>query len=139
MQEMANPHVRPQLHFHPEDSGKQLDEAFQARRWLKEMDPTQLTPMIRLHNQDFYIFEPTLLSSGQVCIPIRWFHHGEPFFAKAWPLRAVVSDTESGWIVEEHTEIEVSQKDFLVSFKNWRISESASGLPPAHNIIGVFI
>lgn len=45
-QEMANPHVRSQLHFYPEDTGKQLNEAFQARRWLKEMDPTQLTPMI---------------------------------------------------------------------------------------------
>ncbi|KAL4061769.1 hypothetical protein J3A83DRAFT_4359967 [Scleroderma citrinum] len=41
-QEMANPH-------------------------LKEMDPAQLTPMVQLHNQDFYIFEPTLLTSGQ-CI-----------------------------------------------------------------------
>ena len=136
---MANPHVRSQLHFYPEDTGKQLNEAFQARRWLKEMDPTQLTPMIRLYNQDFFIFEPTLLSTGQVCIPIRWFCREKLFFAKAWPLRAVVNDTGSGWIVEGHTEIEISQKDLLVSFKNWRISESTSVLPPAHNIIGVLI
>ena len=136
---MANPHVRSQLHFYPEDLGKQLNEAFQARRWLKEMDPTQLTPMIRLHNQDFFIFEPALLSSGQVCIPIRWFCRGNLFFAKAWPLQAIVNDTGSGWIVEGHTEIEISQMDLLVSFKNWRISESTSVLPPAHNIIGVFM
>ncbi|KIM65614.1 hypothetical protein SCLCIDRAFT_14846 [Scleroderma citrinum Foug A] len=90
-QEMANPHVRSQLHFYPEDTGKQLNEAFQARRWLKEMDPTQ------------------------------WFCREKLFFAKAWPLRAVVNDTGSGWIVEGHTEIEISQKDLLVSFKNWRI------------------
>ncbi|KAI5982794.1 hypothetical protein F5J12DRAFT_908172 [Pisolithus orientalis] len=33
----------------------------------------QLTPMICLHGQDFFIFEPALLSNGQVCMPIRWF------------------------------------------------------------------
>lgn len=50
-----------------------------------------------------------------------------------------MNDTGSGWIVEGHTEIEISQMDLLVSFKNWRISESTSVLPPAHNIIGVFM
>ncbi|KAI5982275.1 hypothetical protein F5J12DRAFT_908289 [Pisolithus orientalis] len=71
-----------------ENSGGQLNEAYQARRWLKEMDPTQLTPMIRLHGQDFFIFEPALLSNGQVCMPI---------------------------------------------------SQSTSVLPPAHNILGMFL
>lgn len=136
---MANPHVRPQLHFYPEDLGKQLNEAFQARRWLKEMDPTQLTPMIRLQNQDFFVFEPTLLSNGQACMPIRWFQRGGLFFAMAWPLQAAANDIGSGWIVEGYTEIEISQRDLLVSFKNWGISQSTSMLPPAHNIIGVFL
>ena len=135
---MANPHVRSKLHFYPEDSGKELNEAYQAKRWLKEMDPTQLTPMIQLHNQDFFVFEPTLLSDGQVCMPIRWFQHKELFFAKAWPLRAVVNDTGCGWIVEGHREIEISQAELLVSFKNWRVSQSTCALPPAENIIGMF-
>ncbi|KAI6007742.1 hypothetical protein F5J12DRAFT_921093 [Pisolithus orientalis] len=136
-QEMANPHIRPQLHFYPENSGGQLNEAYQARRWLKEMDPTQLTPMIHLHGQDFFIFEPALLSNGQVCMPIRWFKCGRLFFAKAWSLCAVVNDTGSGWIVEGHTEIEISERNLLVSFKNWNISQSTSVLPPAHNILGI--
>ncbi|KAI5988940.1 hypothetical protein F5J12DRAFT_922889 [Pisolithus orientalis] len=136
-QEMANPHIRPQLHFYPENSGGQLNEAYQARRWLKEMDPTQLTPMICLHGQDFFIFEPALLSNGQVCMPIRWFKCGGLFFAKAWSLHAVVNDTGSGWIVGGHTEIEISERNLLVSFKNWNISQSTSVLPPAHNILGI--
>ena len=135
---MANPHVHSKLDFYPEDSGKQLNEAYQAKRWLKEMDPTQLTPMIRLHNQDFFVFEPTLLSSGQVCMPTRWFQCKGIFIAKAWPLRAVVNDTGCGWIVEGHKEIEISQAELLVSFKNWRISQSTSALSPAQNIMGVF-
>ncbi|KAL4074425.1 hypothetical protein V8B97DRAFT_2022685 [Scleroderma yunnanense] len=119
-QEMANPHVRSKLHFYPEDSGKLLYEAHQARRC-----------------QDFYIFEPTLLSSGQVCTPTRWFQCKGLLFGKAWPLRAVVNDAGCGWIVEEHTEIEISQEDLLVSFENWSTGESTFSLPPSHNIIGV--
>ncbi|KAI6145978.1 hypothetical protein BKA82DRAFT_4330491 [Pisolithus tinctorius] len=103
-----------------EDSGGQLNEAYQARRWLKEMDPTQLTPMICLHGQDFFIFEPALLTNGQ-----------------AWSLCAVVNDTGSGWIVEGHTEIEISERNLLVSFKNWNISPSTSVFPPAYNILGI--
>ncbi|KAK6977422.1 hypothetical protein R3P38DRAFT_3334959 [Favolaschia claudopus] len=36
-QEMANPRVRPHLHFYPEDSGTKLSEARQAQRWLHEL------------------------------------------------------------------------------------------------------
>ncbi|KAL4078903.1 hypothetical protein V8B97DRAFT_2021242 [Scleroderma yunnanense] len=117
-QEMANPH----------DLGKKLNEAFQARRWLKEMDPTQIKT---------FIFEPTLLSSGQACMPIRWFQCEGLFFAMAWPLQAAANDMGCGWIVEGYTEIEISQRDLLVSFKNWGISQSTSMLPPTHNIIGI--
>jgi len=103
------------------------------------MDLTQLTPMIHLQNQDFFIFGPTLLSSGQACMPIRWFQCGGLFFTKAWPLQAAANDMGSGWIVEGYNEIEVSQRDLLVSFMNWGISQSTSMLPPAHNIIGMFL
>ncbi|KAL4067637.1 hypothetical protein J3A83DRAFT_4189406 [Scleroderma citrinum] len=105
--EMANPHVRSKLHFYPEDSGKLLYEAHQARR------------------------------CGQVCTPTRWFQCKGLLFGKAWPLRAVVNDAGCGWIVEEHTEIEISQEDLLVSFENWSTGESTFSLPPSHNIIGV--
>ncbi|KIK49825.1 hypothetical protein GYMLUDRAFT_253531 [Collybiopsis luxurians FD-317 M1] len=44
-QEMANPKVRPKLHFYPEDSGNFLSEARQAERWLKEAPDNLLTPM----------------------------------------------------------------------------------------------
>lgn len=41
------------------------------------MDPSLLTPMIRVEghsgaSQDFYTFEPMLLSGNRVCIPHRW-------------------------------------------------------------------
>ncbi|KAF9808715.1 hypothetical protein IEO21_07777 [Rhodonia placenta] len=64
-QEMANPRVRPHLHFYPEDRGERpLAEARQAARWLHEMPNELLTPMARVRNQDYYIYEPAMLVNG---------------------------------------------------------------------------
>ncbi|KIO17528.1 hypothetical protein M407DRAFT_12314 [Tulasnella calospora MUT 4182] len=57
-QEMANPKVRPNLHFYPEDAGDTLEHAWQGRRWKEKIDPTLLTPMVRLGTQDFFVHEP---------------------------------------------------------------------------------
>ncbi|KAG2053504.1 hypothetical protein BDR06DRAFT_982798 [Suillus hirtellus] len=75
-QEMMNPHVWTLLHFYPEDTGVELNKAQQATCWLEELDLELLTPVVRLHNQDFFVFEPALLLSGQACIPFRWFTRG---------------------------------------------------------------
>ncbi|EED83857.1 predicted protein [Postia placenta Mad-698-R] len=66
-QEMANPRVRPHLHFYPEDHGERpLAEARQAARWLHEMPNELLTPMARVRNQDYYIYEPAMLVNGVI-------------------------------------------------------------------------
>ncbi|KAG1773421.1 hypothetical protein EDD22DRAFT_998993 [Suillus occidentalis] len=136
-QEMMNPRVRPMLHFYPEDAGAELNEARQAKYWLEELDPELLTPVVRLHNQDFFVFEPTLLSSGQACIPFRWFTRGGKMYTKAWSLRPVTREVDCGWVVEDFNSFEVSEDDLLVSFKNWDSSEATSGLPRAYSIYGV--
>lgn len=135
-QEMMNPRVRPLLHFYPEDAGAELNEARQAKYWLEELDPELLTPVVRLHNQDFFVFEPTLLSSGQACIPFRWFTRGGKMYTKAWSLRPVTREMDCGWVVEDFNSFEVSEDDLLVSFKNWDSSEATSGLPRAYSIYG---
>ncbi|KAG2750187.1 hypothetical protein P692DRAFT_201906126 [Suillus brevipes Sb2] len=88
-QEMMNPRVRPLLHFYPEDAGTVLNEARQAKRWLKELDLELLTPVVRLHNQDFFVFEPALLSSGQACIPFRWFTRATSGLPRAYSIYGV--------------------------------------------------
>ncbi|KAJ6612092.1 hypothetical protein B0H10DRAFT_1658301, partial [Mycena sp. CBHHK59/15] len=65
-QEMANHTTRKNLHFFPEGTKPSLSQAWQASCWLDELDPDLTTPMIRMHKQDFYINEPTLLSDGIV-------------------------------------------------------------------------
>ncbi|KAJ6598731.1 hypothetical protein B0H10DRAFT_2085071, partial [Mycena sp. CBHHK59/15] len=48
-QEMSNPTVREHLHFLPEDTKPSLSQAWQAGRWLDELDSDLTTPMIRIH------------------------------------------------------------------------------------------
>ncbi|KAI0313183.1 hypothetical protein OF83DRAFT_1040828, partial [Amylostereum chailletii] len=60
-QELANPRVRPHLRFVPEDAGGCLKEAWQARRWLHELD-TDLTTQNYWHGSyNFFLFEPSML------------------------------------------------------------------------------
>jgi hypothetical protein len=133
---MANPRVRPFLHFYPEDSGKTVNEYWQASQWHKETEPIRLPPMAVIRGQHYYSYEPCLLKDGSVCIPTNWFIYHGRFFAKAWLLQAVSSDTENGWIVDESKEIKVSQDDFLVSFVSWDSSSSTYGLPSPTKILG---
>src|SRR6266446_4172743 len=101
---MANPEVRPNLHFYPEDSGAKLSEARQAERWLKEMPPDELTPMIRIGEDDYYIYEPAMLIDGSCCIPTRWIVREGDFYCKAWTLRSISSFDSDGWQVREDIE-----------------------------------
>ncbi|KAG1784909.1 uncharacterized protein HD556DRAFT_1314704 [Suillus plorans] len=137
LKKMMNPRVRPLLHFYPEDTGVELNEARQAKCWLEELDPELLTPVVRLHNQDFFVFEPALLSSGQACIPFRWFIRGGKMYTKAWSLRPVTRELDCGWVVEYFHSFEVSEDNLLVSFRNWDSSKATSGLPRAYSIYGV--
>lgn len=133
---MANPRVRPDLNFYPEDAGKNLSQSWQAKHWLEEINSEHLTPMARLQSQDFFIFEPALLASGSVCMPTRWFIHNKMIYAKAWSLHPVSREDHSGWRVDEFDEFEVRGSDFLVSFKNWQATAATDGLPCATDILG---
>ncbi|TFK46156.1 hypothetical protein OE88DRAFT_1638675 [Heliocybe sulcata] len=131
-QEVGNPWVRPHLKFLPEDSGSRLSEAWQAKRWLDEMDPDLLTQMIQVNNQDFYIYEPALLAAGDVCMPVRWFTRGDSILARAHPM----SQTARGWIVHEHSTLEVNSNDLLLSFPQLIHSHQYDGLPDPRVIQG---
>ncbi|KAJ6576824.1 hypothetical protein B0H10DRAFT_1963322 [Mycena sp. CBHHK59/15] len=102
MQEMSNPTVREHLHFLPEDTKPSLSQAWQAGRWLDELDSDLTTPMIRIHGQDFYINEPALLSNGVVY---------------------------KGWIVEGGQEFIVDESDLLTAFPALVTTHVSRGLP----------
>lgn len=141
-QEMANPRIRPHIRHYPEDAGHRLEQCWQGQHWLNEMDASLTTPMLRVGTQDFYIFEPTKLKTGSLVIPHRWFtrtiNGQELFFAKAWPLMPIVSDsTATGYLVHECSVIEVAAADLLLSFPRLLAVYQSDGIPNPCNIIGM--
>ncbi|KAF8511917.1 hypothetical protein JB92DRAFT_3083415 [Gautieria morchelliformis] len=69
--EMANPRVRPYLHFYLEDSHPCLSKPRQGQWWLKGVDGMLLTPMVLVGQRDFYMWEPVMLKDCTVVMPFR--------------------------------------------------------------------
>jgi hypothetical protein len=136
---MANPRVRPYLHFYPEDAGNTVNEYWHARHWHEVADPSFVTPMVAINNTRFFVYEPTVLTNGSVVMPYRWFLHKGSVMARAWPLRAVRRSNDMGWIVEEFKTVIVSQGELSIPFGSWGAGQLARPLPSAKCIFGMFM
>lgn len=90
---MANPQVRPHLHFYPEDAGDELSEARQGTRWLHSLPPELTTPYADIAGQTYYTFELALTVGNRLVVPVRWFMKAGILHAQCWDVE--VSD-ESG-------------------------------------------
>jgi hypothetical protein len=135
---MSNPKVRNHLHFYPEDTGVHLRETRQADRWLREVRSQDTTPMIRIHRDDYYIFEPAMLHDCSVCMPHRWFTRDGQFFAKAWQLEQGMDEGGiAGWIVHQEHDIEVHAGQFLKNFPQLRDDFRTYHVSDPANIIGI--
>lgn len=106
--------MRPHLEFYPEDAGRSLAGSNQAHRWL--FDSNIVTPMIRQNGQDFYVFEPALLSDQSLCLPIRWFKRFGDIYAKACRIREEYHQKSLGWVFLEYDQFEVPASHFVGSF-----------------------
>lgn len=142
---MANPHVRRHLRFLPEDSGTKISEAWQADRWLHELDPKLATPMIRVGRQDYYTFEPLLLASDyqraspseRAYMPVRWFTRGQKTLAQAWRLLPSTSESgERGWVVDGRRLCEIDSTQLLLSFPELVQGHTSHAMPDPRNIFG---
>jgi len=82
-QELANPYVHPHLELYPEDAhGHDIYKFSQRMKWLKRLPPDLWVQMIEEYNKHYYIFEPTILKSGQMVIPVFFYKDGLEMFAK---------------------------------------------------------
>lgn len=142
---MANPRVRPHLRFYPKDTGGSLNEAWHGARWGKKMDPSLLTPMIRVEGrsgsyQDFYTFEPTLLSGDRVCIPHRWTQvpTADPkvsrFRCLAWSME--LSEDRTAWIIREDVQMVVQQEELVFPLPLFERAAASRGWPSPHRVQG---
>ena len=96
---MANPEVCPYLKFYLEYSGGVVSNAYQAKHWLKDMDPDLLMPVIRQDNQVYFVFGPSTLVDQSVCMPVEWFICLGRMHAHAWQMLPSTRGCNSGWIV----------------------------------------
>ncbi|KAJ3835357.1 hypothetical protein F5878DRAFT_628111 [Lentinula raphanica] len=140
-QEMANPLIRKHLHHYPEDSGRHIEHAWQAEAW-RNQDVTMATPMIRRDGQDFYIFEMTRLTSGQLVVPFRWYtrgRHGIPseeeqdLYAMAW----TVVNAAGAYLVDQNHIIQVPVSSLLSSLPRIIETFAIDGLLDPRNIGGI--
>lgn len=71
--DLANPLIRPLLHFYPEAEGGFVGEAWNAAKWCEDVDVDSLTPMaVGELGQHFYVKELTKCKDGTFIIPMRW-------------------------------------------------------------------
>lgn len=145
-QEFANPRVGPHLHFYPQDAGQELSESWQAVRWLRELDPSLATPMIRQGNRDFYTFEPTTLLDQSTVMPLRWFirleRQGEKvstrFFGQMCRLEPIEHEGSHGYLVHEWDTFDVDARQLAQNFCQMKATFKADGYPDPSKIVGMY-
>lgn len=142
---MANPTISPHLHYYPEDAGDKLSETWQGKRWLREIDPTLASQMIRIAHQDYYVHEPAKLVDGTVVMPVRWFTRAvgsgsqtrQVYWAEAWRLQPVASDEGYvGYVVHEYDTVEIPAHSLLLSMPQMVETFASESLPDPRTIIG---
>jgi hypothetical protein len=123
--------VRKHLHFLPEDAGDKLSEARHGDRWLNELDNDQLTPMVRVNQSDYYVYEQTLLCDGKACIPTRFFTRKNAIWARCWKMELINGPTGSpiGWRVAKETNYEIPANMFLKNLPEFRRDATRYSLP----------
>ncbi|KAL1947759.1 hypothetical protein VTO73DRAFT_13483 [Trametes versicolor] len=144
-QEMANPRVRPHMHFYPEECPDgSLKEGRQGHRWLHELSPGISTPMVRTAHQDFYAYEPAKLADGRVICPFRWFTRmskrtgRQELFGEGWALHAVtLSDGVRAYVVHEFDGVVFSAAQLVQAFPRMVDTFPDDDLPDPRSIIGV--
>ncbi|KAJ3720842.1 hypothetical protein DFJ43DRAFT_1001105 [Lentinula guzmanii] len=140
-QEMANPLVRPNLSFYPQEALGRVESAKNAFRWLHEMDASLTTPMVHIGNEDFYLFEPSRLKSGRYCIPYRWVEHrnaqGEVRLY-GWVWFICPATGVNGWVVDSTDRAEVIESDFATSFLTLKESFLERAIPNPSIICGIY-
>src|SRR6266852_884494 len=136
---MANPHIRPHLHFYPEDTDKTVNEYWHAKHWNKVTDPSLVTPMVVVNNIHFFVDEAAVLADSCVVIPYRWFLYDGSFTACVWPLHAVKHGNDRDWIVEEFKMVIIFQGKLSILLGSREASQQYHAFPNPKCIFGTFM
>ncbi|KAG9079135.1 hypothetical protein FS749_008794 [Ceratobasidium sp. UAMH 11750] len=145
--EMANPLVRKDLVFFPQDGGKSMNRAANGRRWMEEVDASLAAPMVRkslpFGHQDYFVHEPILASVAQTegsstivpqaFMPTQFFQREDNLFARSHPLLP----HDSGYVIDGDTHVELPLSSFLLPFPEFLSEHERYNLPSPDIIFGV--
>lgn len=144
--EMANPTIREQLYFYPEDSGSYLAEARQAQRWLSEVDPIFAAVMARAPDgQDYFVDEPVLAnidSFGTLAavLPVRFYTRRGLMYAKVHRLTPnMAGDAFIIHVGGDADCFELPLSAFFMSYPRFKQSHQHYGLPTPDVIAGLSV
>ncbi|KAG8692786.1 hypothetical protein FRC08_009539 [Ceratobasidium sp. 394] len=145
--EMANPLVRKELIFYPQDDGKSVHQAANGQRWMEEVNALLAAPMVRkslrFGHQDYFVDEPLLASvphlegglnaAPRPFLPVRFFQRQGDLFARSHPL----VPTESGYIIDGDAHVELPLSSFLLPLPEFLSEHRRYNLPSPNTILGV--
>jgi hypothetical protein len=143
---MANPLVRKEMVFYPQDNGKFMKQAANGKRWMEEVDASLAAPMVRKYlsagYHDYFIHEPFLASVSAdnesnpapvPLLPVRFFERAGTLFARSHPLLP----KGSSYIVDGETHLEIPLSSFLLPLPEFRQEHCRYNLPCPNEILGI--
>lgn len=130
--------MRPHIQTYAEDAQGYVEQTYQARRWLVEVDANFAGPMVRaVDGQDYYVHEPalaTLSNHVEPVLPIRWFTRNGEYWAKAH--RLIPNANSSAFSINGSSCLEIPLSEFKISMKRLEVSYNYHELPPPHRLEG---
>ncbi|KAH8913599.1 hypothetical protein BT69DRAFT_1344369 [Atractiella rhizophila] len=108
---IANPLIRQHLTFLPENTPNQLQEIYQAEKWLEELSPHLLTPCVQYRSSLFFTDEVTELEGSRYFIVSRWILQNSEIVGRG---HEVLFDREiNGFIVDCRKILDIPLKKLL--------------------------
>ncbi|KAH8920298.1 hypothetical protein BT69DRAFT_1299539 [Atractiella rhizophila] len=76
--------IAEHLTFLPESTPNQIQEIYQAEKWLKELRPRLLTPSVQYGSSLFFVDEVSELEDGRFFITSRWILQNGDIFGRVY-------------------------------------------------------
>ncbi|QRV96926.1 hypothetical protein RhiJN_24944 [Ceratobasidium sp. AG-Ba] len=144
--EMANPLVRNQMVFYPQDDNGSMSKAANGGRWMKEINATLAAPMVRkqllIGHHDYYVHEPYLASYREAgsneanptpLISMRYFERSGELYARSHRLIPI----QSGYVIDGTEHLDIPLSDFLLPLPEFRAEHKRYNMGSPEVIYGI--
>ncbi|KDN33344.1 hypothetical protein RSAG8_13567, partial [Rhizoctonia solani AG-8 WAC10335] len=147
--EMANPLVRKEMVFYPQENSNVLKHAANGAQWTEEVNASLVAPMVRKYlphgHHDYYVYEPFVVSVSSVedpsiflphaYISVRYFQQDNKCFTKCHPL--IPHDNGfTSIIIDANIHVNIPTSNFLLPLPEFWLKYEDYGLLSPDVILG---